>query len=227
MYGQDTGGLIPLPYNPKSYPTRGEKDMWDRFVDLVDDSNDLAIVCRLLGANAAESFFWGRKHGFNVSEPSALENRVIRAELELQRLSYLIRKVEDRRLTVQYKNGDFDIVEPKQTQSLEGWPLIVAGVIVVVGAVALAKYLWDELEDVQRNYRILDGATDQMFCQEGSPQTCAEWQAYKVSSKLDERRKAADSISDGLGATLKKGAQWGVAIAIPIILLAFLWRSRK
>lgn len=225
MYGQSTGEIMPLPWKPKRYPSRAEKQSWDDFVDLVDDANDMVVVCRLRGFVAAKSFYWGQKHGFNVSEPKALENRVLDAELQLERLAHLIRKVEDRTFTVQFRKGDIDIVDP--SQSLEGWPLIVAGVLVVVGAVALAKHLWDELEDVERKYRILDGATDKAFCQEGSPQTCAAWKAYKVSSGLAETRKEAGSISSGLGDKLKTGAKWGLAIAIPLIVLAFVWRSQK
>lgn len=224
MYGQDTGGL-PFVLVPDSYPTRAEQAKWDELLDLVDDCTDKVYVCRLLGANAAASFFWGQKHGFNVKKPVELEKRVVEAEVKLDNLKNVIRKVEDHDFTIQFNKGDIDIVDP--SQNLDGWPIILAGFVIVVGVISLADWIWDELDDCQRNYRILDRATDKVFCTEGTPETCAEWKAYKVESGLEERKKLAEGITSGLGKKLKTGAQWGIAVAIPLIVLAFLWRSRK
>jgi hypothetical protein len=224
VYGQETGEIIPRSFNPERYPTRAEQAKWAELVHLVDQAGDKTLICRLLVSNAAAGYFWGRNHGIDIPKPADIETRVLDAESKFDNLLNLIRRVEDNELSVQFNKGDIDIVDP--SQNLDGFLLIAGGAVLVIGAVALASWIWNELDDCERELRIINGATDKVFCEQGTPETCAEWKAYKVEARIDERQKLADDIGSGLGAKLKTGAQWGIAIAIPLILLAFLWRRK-
>jgi hypothetical protein len=214
-----------MSVEPERMPTRFEQAKWDKLVRRVDLLGDRVLVCRLLGANYGAAYLWGMERDIDVTPPADLENRFLAAEKKYNRLLSLVRKVQDNELAVRFRNGDIDIVDP--TQNMGAFLLVAIGAVVLLGAVALAGYLWNELGDCEKELRIINGATDKAFCEEESSETCAEWKKYKIEARIDERKNWADKISTGLGTSIKTGAKWGLAVAIPLVVAAFIWRDQK
>jgi len=209
---------------PTRYPTAAERSQWMSLVNRVDQMHDRVLVCRLLAANAAIAYNYGLKNGIATTSPKNITDRLINAEAEISRMRAFVRRVQDKTAAVQFRNGDLDIVDPGN-QGLDGFFLILGGVVLVAGAIALAGYLWAELGDCERDFRVLDGATDKVFCSDPDSDTCKDWQQTKIDSGFAERKTWAQKIADGIGPVVKTGSSWGIAIAIPVLLMAYLWRK--
>jgi len=205
--------------------TRKESDLWATAQRLTDDLADYIVLLKLLNLNAAGAWWFATDKGIAFQKPAELERKLLELETKVSRMRELIRRVEDRDLSLQFRAGDIDIVD--SSQNLDGWPIILAGVVIAAGIIAALYYYKSEADDLRPKYNRLLTATDRVFCKEGSPDTCAEWKQYKRDSGYTQRKSLADKIGDGLGKTVGAGSRWGLTIAIPLIALLLLYRGRR
>ncbi len=216
------GQQDPIPKPPLNLPAklmdRGEQALWDRALVKLDELEDTIALLQLLSFNAALTWAFAQKHGLPMTKPDQLESQLIELEAKVNRTKELMRKAEDRELGVQFRNGDIDIVDPSG-QHFGAVLLIVGGVIVLAGLVAALYHYKTESDEIRPKYNNLLAATDAAFCKPGSPDTCAEWKAYRKSSGYTARKSLAEKIGDEIGSPVKTGLQWGVAAGIAILAL--------
>lgn len=222
MFAQE---IPPVERFPERLLTGQEQAQWDRARALVEQLDNYILMLKLLSINAGLTWLFAQKHGIPMMNPAKLESRVFDLEYNIKRIKRFVRQVEDRKLGLQFTKGDIDIVDPDQ-EGLSGIPLIIAGVVVLAGLVATLIYYKKEADDIRPRYNNLLKATDKVFCTKGTPETCAEWKAYKVQKGYTKRKSIADKIRDGIGKPVISGAKWGIMIAIPLIALAFMWKHR-
>lgn len=222
MLGQEiTPVQNPLPARVM---TNHEQAKWDQALDLLDDLSDYVVLLKLLGTNAGASWWFAQKHGFMMAKPAELERRVIELEHKISNVRDLVRRVEDHELSVQFVGGDINIVDP--SGDLGALLLIIGGALILAGLVGTLIYYKKEADDIRPKYNRLLAATDKVFCKEGSPETCAEWERYKQEKGYNKRKSLAQKIGEGIGRSAAFGAKWGLMIGIPILVLTFMWKNR-
>lgn len=219
--GCDYGVDMRLP----TIATRAQQQRWNRAKRTAFDLRDRLYALRYLNVNAGMAYKWGRDHGFDPKSPEPVEYRAMDIEQRLNRIIQAMDRVEAKKWGIQFTAGDIDIVDPQT--DMGGVLLIVAGVVVIAGLSAVLYKMKADLDDVTHQYNVISKATDRMFCKEGSPQTCAEWQAYKTKERFAERKTVVDSILENVGQAAATGSKWGLGLLIPIAAVAFLWSERK
>jgi len=142
------------------------------------------------------------------------------------RLQKIIRDVELGKLGLResiQKSGDIDVMAPPGTSNdivadyQLGWVLLVIGIVVAVGLVAIFAYKTAKANQLEHQYKPLYNYCDSKL--RGNP----EWEQKKRSVFVERQttwqkfEKAAKKIIGGAGA--------GLAIAIPIIgiIVASSW----
>lgn len=222
MLGQQTTPVVEVL--PGRLMNGNEQALWDSSLALLDDLSDYVVLLKLLGINTAYTFWFAQQHGLQMASPAALESRVIDLEQKIDRVKELVRQVEDHNLSVQFVNGDINIVDPKP--EFGALLLILGGALILAGLVGMLVYYKEEADDIRPKYNRILKATDKVFCTKGSPKTCAEWKQYKKEKGYVERKSLAQKIGDGIGKTAGTGAKWGLMIGIPLLALAFMWKNR-
>ena len=225
MYGQNTEIIPGQLFKPERLATNSEQAKWAQLLDKVDQCSDRLIACRLLGINAAAAKAFADKRGLSFPDPDAIETKLISVEDKLHQLIDLIRQVQDHELALQFRNNDIDIIDPNQKE-MGAVLLIALGVVLVVGALSTAGYLYNDLQDAERELRIVHGATNKHFCSDPTSETCADWKQYKAESAYDERKTWADQITDFVKKPIAIGGKWGIAVAIPLIAFLLLWQKK-
>jgi hypothetical protein len=202
-----------------------QRRLWTKAVSRVDELRDKMLVLGMLNTNAAMAYEWGTQRGISVDSPAPLEQRYLDLDQRFSKLLQSVQRVENHTWGVQFRDGDIDIVDPQS--EISGVLLVIAGVVVIAGLIATTYMLTTENDELAKDYRVLSAATDKKFCKQGSPKTCAEWKKFKRESGYDDRKSVIEKITDGIGEAATTGTKWGLGIAIPIALVAFLWSQKK
>jgi len=213
-------GLADITPPVERFPGRlmnaDEQELWNRALRLLDSTTDYVVGLKMLALNAGLTWGFAQNHGLQLSKPVDLETRVLELSKKLRQVKELVRKVEDRELAVQFRGTDIDIVDPN-FQGFSGLPLIIAGAIVLTGLIAGLLYYKKEADEVRPKYNNLLKATDKVFCKEGSPETCAEWKAYKKQTGYTQRQTVAEKIFAAIEQPVKTGAKYGTAILLGLV----------
>ena len=212
---------------PGRYLTSSERALWQSALKKTDDLNDYVIALRMMNINAAWTWLFAQKYGLTMTKPDRLENQLLDLDAKVKRVKELVRKVEDLELAVAFRDGDLDIVE--LPSNLQGIILVAAGVVVLAGLIAALYHYKTEADEIRPKYNNLLKATDQTFCTQGSPDTCAEWKAYKTKAGYTKRQTVAEKIISGIKKPIQIGAKYGTTILIGLVgvALASVFFGRK
>lgn len=227
MIGQETTPTRPLRMRK---PSAQQNAVWLSALRLVDECSDLMLIDRQLAELAEIEWKFAKQNGLSMDSPAEIEKRLIDAETGFVQLRHLIRRVQNHDLAIQFRpDGDFDIVDPHQGEQGLGWVWLVVGGLIIIAAAAIAglKYYRKEFKNIQSKYNPLVRATDRMFCQQGSPETCAEWQRFREREGYTEKLDIIDEIGRSIGHAGSTGVRWGLSIGLPLVALWLLWSLRK
>lgn len=197
-------------------PTVSEMRTWEKLVQQSHRAGIALDICALIFQNAVVAHQFAKKNGIDIEIiPPELEQRYLEIKSKFDRLKRAIRGVEDRTLGVQFRNGEIDIIaetaESAAEQGFSGIPLVILGVVVVIGAVAISVWATKNAIDVINQARALVKKADDRFCADPNSALCSDWKSDKENSGFDKR----DTIAD----TLKSVGKTGKSIAIGILLL--------
>lgn len=158
------------------------------------------------------------------TELEELEQKFFELNDKLEEIKRAIRMAEDHKLGIRQSGPrDIDFIELPE-YSISGLIIpIIAGVVVLAGAIAAAVYLQRENLELTIKYARLLTATDEMFCDDAGSSLCANWEQTKKEAKYDQNMTIAESLKKGIK-TVAGGAATGLILAIGLIV--FL-RSRK
>jgi hypothetical protein len=110
-------------------------------------------------------------------------------------------------------------------------PLLVYGVVVVVGMVTGALTAVSVCNVLQKKYDVqltkLNRAAEKDFCSDPNSQTCKTWLGIRKEERLNEKQSWIDKLLGG-GAGKALGAGVGLAVAIGLGLYAYsTYKSKK
>ena len=231
MIGQDViPGYDPMP---SRLLTAREISRWAEAKALYQDVFERTAALNLLAVNEALTWKFGQAHGIDTNtitaiDPLAITRRLQTLKSGVIKIREAMRQVEDLELAIDFRtDGDIDIVDPRQ-KSLQGdmgaLLLIAAGVVVVGGLVAALYYYKKEADDLRPRYNNLLAATDKVFCDPNSPQTCAEWKQYKTEKGYTPRKTLANQVFEKIGKPIGGGLQLGAAAVIAFVALLVAMR---
>lgn len=219
---------------PERAPTANELKKWETIIRRLDRAKRWLVVNYLLKQNLGVLQEFCEQNDLTVPvTPSNIAVLLTERAAQLQTIQKAIQAVERLELGVQFKFGDIDIVAPtwyteEQTQeyNLGFWPIVLAGVAVVliIGLSARLITIEEDLETCAKQNKKLITAGDKALCSDPTDPRCAEWKKTKQETEFIRTESTIDQITGGLkkfGSAATGGIGIGLAVAIP--LLAWSW----
>lgn len=220
MIGQDDIVIRPPQRVRGNFPNARQRQKWSKAVALLDRTDDNVALLGLLGFNAGIMWQWCQQNNLRMPKPDMLEQKTLALKSGIDELKHLVRKVEDRQLGLQFRDGDIDIVEP-QSDFSGIVVLIVVGAIVYAGLVAAIVAYHEKSEKLRTDYNDLLHGTEQ-FIKTQAPEKLDAWKTHKQQSGFSER----ESIISQIGSSMKSGAKWGIGLAVAIAVVGLAWRKK-
>jgi hypothetical protein len=201
--------------------------IWSRLL------NQTQILGRTIVAGAAQFHCAVIAHQFaakwNISIddiPPEAEQKFLDAQSKYDRLRRAIRGVEDHTLGVSFTGSDVDILATSQESAIEqgfgAIPLIIAGVIVVAGAIAVSYWATQNAIDTINQARALVQRADVKFCKDPNGEVCSDWNAVKSSTEFVKHQSLADTIKSGIS-----GVGSGIALGVLALIGIGIFLRRK
>lgn len=227
-FGQEI--TTPLRYGTAERPpTDHENSLWDRAEALKKKVILLATIMRLRHKQLMRAAQFAAAHGvpFDAGELPGLESRMLAVLSQIEQYRRLHCDVNGQQLGVKPSatGDDLDIVQPQESDSFGGWPLIVAGVIILIGIIARWIYVENEVTTISEKYNHVLTKTDNEFCKDPSSKLCQDWQAEKKTGDLAKNETLVDSVKRAMG-TVGSGIGTGLMLIIPLLALMYLPRKR-
>lgn len=205
-------------------PSRAELGIWERLIKQHRKASDAIDRCSLLFQCAiiAQRFADANTIDIRVI-PAELEQEYLAVLAEFTKLTNAIRGVEDHTLGVNFRDGDVDILSTQnEVSGLGAIPLIILGVVVVAGCIAVAYWATkNALEISQQAARAIKKA-DSAFCADPDSELCQRWNEEKLSSGYTRNESLAETIKSGVE-SVGKSLVFG---AIALVAISFLWRRK-
>lgn len=222
-------------------PTAAQVALWNRF-KLVAKRADLEIRANKLRAvNLALGVQFASRNQIALpfhAVPLLAQMKHIDAQNE--RLKTTIMAVELEELGLRFRNNDIDIMAHPGTSpdviakyQLSGWPIIVAGIVVVTVVIAWLAAERQKNAEIGPKLSGMVDDVDSLLCGDPADPKCVEWVKIKEQNKYHERENLIDSLEQAAKKfpdTVKKVASMGLAIIVPlaIIYMAFAMdRNRR
>lgn len=145
----------------------------------------------------------------------------------------LIRGVEEHTLGITFSDNDVNIVKTQEQGELKGWfipILVVAGVALLIGAIADTLRQRKKLEEVEKAFKGATDFADKRFCADPASPLCAEWKQTKNLEQYRSNETIIDRLSKAVsetGAKISSGLGVGLAIAVPLILWSWFGKRAK
>jgi hypothetical protein len=224
MIGQDIiPGFMPMPEREL---TTQEQKRWLEAMSHLQQLRDKTIATQLKMMNFLLADRFGQKRGIDLNTvlniPTMADHPLTQAQRltdNYKRVLDAVRAVQDLTLALNYRiDGDIDIVDPRVQQQPKGdmgaVVIIAAGVVVVGGIIAALYHYKKEADALRPKYNNLLAATDKVFCDPNSPQTCKDWEKFKAEKGMQKRQSLSEQIFDSVKVPVKTGLQWGTAAVI-------------
>jgi len=208
--------------------TPAEWRKWQTLKRLADNIHARLDLLSAYAQNEGMAFAaWSTRYP-EMPDPRPMSRMVGNMQVGFKQIREAMRRVDDGVYALQWTTDDkINIVDPKP-EDMQGFIVIAAGVVIVAG-LAWALYERDKsAREITRKFNALSRATDQMFCEKESPETCAEWKQWKADSGYGDQKSALDRALDSIGSAAKTGTSWGLALGIPLVLyMVSQWLSEK
>lgn len=213
-------------------PTRSELSQWDKLIQQYHKAQNAIDACNLWLGLLQNLQSFAEENGFQAPriDPSLLQ-LLDDIKQRFAALTRGIRGVEDHTLGVHYRYkvtsagntpfDDIDIVAPsEESADAHGFGaigIVIVGVIVVVGAIALAYWATKNAIETADQLESLVKKADKALCSDPTSTICQKWKADKLETNFEERASLADSISSGVtkvGSTIVLGALALLALSL-------------
>jgi hypothetical protein len=209
-------------------PTLFELERWRGLLNQLDRSQRAhgRAFCLLSNVAIAAKFLSTR--GIVLPYFSAapgLEQQFLKVSAELEKITDMIRDVEDGTLGARWQGGDFDIIQPPSASGMQGFFIpVIVGLVLLVGVIT--RLIWVEKENNELSDKFNDilTKTDKTLCSDPSSQVCKDWKKTKSEKSYKENETLADTIKRAAAST---GEGLGIGLMIAIPLLAWSWFGRK
>lgn len=202
-------------------PTAFEIGKWRDLLALrqrVNDkmfSLDLRVECLIIRAQfCAENGI-----PFPFPPPIDLEQRYLKLKKWNADTSAAIDGAQAREYGCYWRNGDFDILDPSQSLGALFIPIAI-GLVIIAGCFATLWEIEKGHEEIEREYKKLNSATENFLCKDPNSDTCKKWTVVKAEQKIEEKETFGERLSAGLS----KGLSIGVAVVIGLIAFS-IWRK--
>jgi hypothetical protein len=212
----------------RALATPGQAAKWRKLQRLASDVSARLDLLSAYGDNEIGAYLFWSPRSPGLPDPRPLSQEVSNIQAGFRQTLDAIDKVDAGVFGLQFRDdGDINIVDPRP-DDLSGWPWVVAGVVIVAG-LAWGLYERDKsARTITKRFNALSGATDRMFCEQSTPETCAEWKAWKIESGYGEQKSALDSAIDSIGRAGTIGAKWGLIVGLPLaIYMVSQWLQKK
>lgn len=156
--------------------------------------------------------------------------QAINTEQELDRkIQLAIGAVMTHDLGIRFRAGDIDLMAPPGTSDDElaqyqglGVVLILTGIVVVASIAWTLAKRHDQVKLIRSKYIPLIRYSESVICADPTSDMCQKYKQKKQSIEFKSREYAAAQSEDGADTimnTLQTGVKWGIAIAIPLIVI--------
>jgi hypothetical protein len=229
MFGQEIKKPIPYAEGERG-PNSQELALWNRAEDLAKSVVLRAYVVKLQYKNMLLVAQFAATNKIQLNEPTAVdtEQRMIAALKQVEELRPIMDAVRNMEYGVRMNAAgtDLEILQPSNNGSF-GWIIPAAiGAVILVGIISRWVYLEKEVTYIQGQYNGILTRSDAALCKDPNSKTCADWKAVKASGGYEKRVGIIDSALSALKGAAQTGISWGLAIAIPLLVLIY-WPKRK
>jgi hypothetical protein len=224
-----------MPNTSTSLESRSVHQKFNRALEEMSQAADSLLRLRILYDlyQIEVDFAAQTKTAINYLPPEEVKNLfAFTAKLEKA-----MEAVKRGNLSVQEgKNGDIDIVAPswmtkEQIAGLLGWIIpVVVGLVILVAVIDQWRRARREADKLATKYNAIVKATDATFCENPDSQKCQAWGEMKVKNEFEQRKTFSDKIGDFIGkagTAVKKGGAIGIALAIPLLIWAFMPKKKN
>lgn len=223
-------GELPSKVHGDRSPTRDELSRWNDLLRHLDRAQKTHARAFALLANVAIAANYCASRGIVVpffGTMPDLEQRLFAVGNELDKITRLVRDVEDGVLGARYVNGDFDIIQPSSPSNLQGFFIpVLLGLVALAGVISRLIWVERENNELSDNYNEILAATDKTLCADPGSTTCIDWKKTKSEKAYVENKTLADTLRDAAAST-GRGLGMGLMIAIPLIAWSWFGRNRK
>jgi hypothetical protein len=170
---------------------------------------------------------FAKKNSIDLGEPDLPDfaDRMFAALNKIESLKDAMCKVNQLDLGIRMTadGKDLDIVQPKESGF--GWVIPAIGIsLIVAGAIKLWLELENEVDEISDKYNGVLEHSDKELCKDPTSKTCKDWKASKNANDYHKRESIIDSVKNALvsaGGVAKKGLGWGIALAIPLLIMMY------
>lgn len=208
-------------------PTAQELALWKRAEQIARRVNLMSYVMKLQWKNIKLTHEFAKKNSIDLGEPDLPDfaDRMFAALNKIESLKDAMCKVNQLDLGIRMTadGKDLDIVQPKESGF--GWVIPAIGIsLIVAGAIKLWLELENEVDEISDKYNGVLEHSDKELCKDPTSKTCKDWKASKNANDYHKRESIIDSVKNALvsaGGVAKKGLGWGIALAIPLLIMMY------
>lgn len=209
--------------------TAAQTRQWGKVVKSATALNMRNKALGFRAKNLIDIFNIARQGGVDL--PRVTEYlQAIHTEQDLDRkIQLAIGAVMTHDLGIRFRGGDIDIMAPPGTSDDElaqyqglGVVLILTGIVVVASIAWTLAKRHDQVKLIQAKYIPLIRYCENVICADPTSDMCRKYMQHKQSIDFKSREYAARQSENGADTimnTLHTGVKWGIAIAIPLIVI--------
>lgn len=225
-------------------PTAKESKLYTRLKISVRRATLTTILNDSLAWQTREALAFGLAQGEKIPMASAeLEQRRFDIARKVGRLNNLLNGIEAERLGIRLaKNqNDLDIyASPDATNDeIANWQepalgiapvvFIIAGVLIVAGAVAAAYKVMEANTEITAEYNKLLAETDKKYCSVPGSDLCKKWLSRKSQQDYQQKTAVAEQVKNeisSIGSGISSGLSTGLMLALPLVALYVFSRDK-
>jgi len=177
---------------------------------------------------------------FGMVLPSVDGRKALELAREYRRVMAWMSMLEGGKVGFQVRGQEIDLTMPPGTNSdqivaiqnppgLGAIPMIVWGVVVVVGLVAWVAKLYSDSQTLENQVDILKREGDARICSDPNSPACQSWQAVQKSEAYKGNASMISKLStglDALGGGIKSAIGWLAVGALALLALKYLADKR-
>lgn len=209
--------------------TPAQSRQWGKVVKSSAALNMRTKALGIRAKNLIDAVNIAREGGVDLSGITDYLVSVDVAQQKDSKLQLAIGAVMTGDLGVRFRGGDIDIMAPPGTSDDELAQYHGFGIVmIVIGIVVVASIAWtlatrhDENKLLKRKYDKAIREADSIICANPSSPMCQKWTEKKRSVEHMKRKTAFERLENGaqsIMSSIVSGSKWGVALAIPLIVL--------
>jgi len=178
---------------------------------------------------------------FGMVLPSVDVQKALELAREYRRVSAWMAMLEGGRVGYQVRGQEIDLTMPPGTNSdqivaiqnppgLGAIPLIIWGVVVVVGLVGWVAKLYSDSQTLENQVDLLKREGDARICSDPNSPACQSWKAVQQSEAYKGNSSMIAKLSTGLdaiGGSLKSAIGWIAVGAVALFAIKYMMERKR